>query len=150
MSRGTLVDSNVLLDILTVRARWADWSVGALTDAAMRGPLAINPIVYAEVSVRFNRIEDLEEALPPLDFVRAPLPREAGFLAGKVFVAYRRHGGTRMSTLPDCFIGAHATFDGLTLLTRDTGRVLGLLPDRRARHATSLSPDTGTSGWHPG
>ena len=125
---GTLVDSNVLLDVLTMNDAWSEWSSSALSDAADAGPLWINPIIYAEVSVRFSRIEDLEDAIPPADYRRAPLPWEAGFLAGKAFVQYRRRGGTRTNTLPDFYIGAHAAVAELTLLTRDASRYRTYFP----------------------
>lgn len=118
----TLVDSNVLLDVMTGDPTWSAWSESALTEAAERGPICINSIVYAEVSVRFSRIEDLDEALPADDFRRMALPWEAAFLAGKAFLAYRRNEGTRRSPLPDFYIGAHAAISGFALLTRDSGR----------------------------
>jgi predicted nucleic acid-binding protein len=124
----TLVDSNVLLDVLTEDPRWFDWSSSALSDAADAGELAINPIIYAEISVRFSRIEDLESALPLSFFRRLPLPWEAGFLAGKCFVRYRRRGGPSRSPLPDFYIGAHAAVAGLTLLTRDASRYRTYFP----------------------
>jgi predicted nucleic acid-binding protein len=124
----TLVDSNVLLDVLTEDPRWFEWSSSALSDAADAGELAINPIIYAEISVRFSRIEDLESALPPSSFRRLPLPWEAGFLAGKCFVRYRRRGGPSRSPLPDFYIGAHAAVAGLTLLTRDSSRYRAYFP----------------------
>jgi predicted nucleic acid-binding protein len=126
--RGTLVDSNVLFDILSDDAEWADWSAAMLTAAANRGPILINPIIYAEVSVRYDRIEDVEAALPDDYFVRAALPWEAGFLAAKCFVTYRRRGGTRTAPLPDFYIGAHAAVADLTLLTRDPKRYATYLP----------------------
>ena len=122
MASGTLVDANVLLDVITEDQRWLPWSIEALADAADAGPLIINPMIYAEVSVRFSRVEDLEDALPARDYRRAALPWEAAFLAGKAFVSYRRKGGARTSPLPDFFIGAHAAIDGLRLLTRDARR----------------------------
>lgn len=128
MAAGTLVDSNVLLDVLTEDPAWLDWSIEALASAAEAGPLYINPVVYAEVSIRFTRIEDVEAALPPSDFRRASIPWEAAFLAGKAFVSYRRNGGTRNSALPDFFIGAHASVDGLRLLTRDRARYRTYFP----------------------
>src|SRR5690242_4179489 len=103
-----LVDANVLLDIMTGDAQWYAWSADALARAADRHRLVINPIIYAEVSVRYSRIEDLEAALPRTMFEREALPYEAAFLAGKSFVTYRRKGGTKRSPLPDFFIGAHA------------------------------------------
>lgn len=128
MAIGTLVDANVLIDVLTEDATWFDWSAESLTQAAETGPLWINPIIYAEVSVRFTRIEDLEDALPAADYRRAPLPWEAAFLAGKAFVRYRRTGGTKLSTLPDFYIGAHAAVTDLDLLTRDRGRYATYFP----------------------
>ncbi len=125
---GTLVDSNVLLDILTEDRVWLDWSIDALATAAERGPLWINPIIFAEVSVRFSRVEDLDDALPPEDFRRAPLPWEGAFLAAKSFGEYRKRGGTKSSTLPDFFIGAHAAVAGIGLLTRDRGRYRTYFP----------------------
>ena len=118
---GTLVDSNVLLDIFTDDPDWAGWSAERLADAFDRGPTLINPLVYAEVSVGFERIEDLEDALPA-ELEREDLPWEAGFLAGKCFVAYRRARGQRRSPLPDFYIGAHAAITGRALLTRDPKR----------------------------
>ena len=131
MAAGTLVDSNVLLDIFTEDARWGEWSTSALADTAEVGPLYINPIVYAEVSVRFSRVEDLDDALPPGEFRRAALPWAAGFLAGKAFVSYRRKGGAASAPLPDFFIGAHAAVDGLDLLTRDARRYRTYFPTVR-------------------
>lgn len=122
MTAGTLVDSNVLLDILTEDPAWGEWSTGALADAAEAGPLYINPIVYSEVSIRFTTVEALENALPPNDYRREPIPWAAAFLAGKVFLDYRRNKGTKSTTLPDFFIGAHAAVADLTLLTRDIAR----------------------------
>lgn len=128
MAQGTLVDSNVLLDVLTDDARWAQWSAGALAGAADAGPMFINPIIYAEVSIRFTRIEELDESLPPQDYRRVPLPWEAAFLAGKAFLDYRRQRGSKSSTLPDFFIGAHAAVAELRLLTRDTSRYRTYFP----------------------
>jgi len=128
MPGGTLVDSNILLDILTEDPRWEEWSTDALADAAEAGPLYINPIVYSEVSIRFSTIEALEDALPPQDYRREPIPWAAAFLAGKVFLDYRRNKGTKSTTLPDFFIGAHAAVAGLDLLTRDVGRYRTYFP----------------------
>ena len=128
MAHGTLVDSNVLLDILTEDPTWHDWSSNALAHALETGPVFINPIIYSEVSVRFTTVEALEDALPPQDYRREPLPWAAVFLAGKVFVDYRRNRGTRSSTLPDFFIGAHAAIAELELLTRDVGRYQTYFP----------------------
>jgi predicted nucleic acid-binding protein len=127
-SRTALVDSNVLLDILTEDPVWFDWSSSQLAALADRGRLAINPLIYAEVSVGFDRIEELEDALPRELFSRLALPWPAAFLAGKCFRAYRRSGGTRRSSLPDFYIGAHAAVEGMPLLTRDTSRYRRYLP----------------------
>ncbi|MCL4686501.1 type II toxin-antitoxin system VapC family toxin [Myxococcota bacterium] len=121
-SLTVLVDSNVLLDVMTEDPEWSAWSGEALAECAERSALAINPLVYAEVSIRFERIEELEDALPEEDFMRLPLPWEAAFLAGKCFVRYRRRRGPRRSPLPDFDIGAHAAVVGLVLLTRDATR----------------------------
>jgi hypothetical protein len=125
---GTLVDSNVILDVLTEDSEWGDWSAARLADAAGAGILLINPIVYAEVSVRFERIEELDDALPASYYRRVPLPFEAGFLAGQCFMKYRRRGGERRSPLPDFYVGAHAAIAGLTLLTRDAKRYRAYFP----------------------
>jgi len=125
---GTLVDSNVIFDVLSDDEEWIDWSAAMLAAAANRGPLYINPIIFAEVSVRYDRVEDVEAALPEDYFVRAPLPWDAGFLAAKCFASYRKRGGTRRSPLPDFYIGAHAAVAGLTLLTRDPKRYATYLP----------------------
>jgi len=124
----TLVDSNVLLDVLTEDARWFAWSSGALARRAGESALVINPIIYAEVSIGFARIEDLDETLNSAGFQRRPLPWEAAFLAGKCFQRYRRRGGVRTSTLPDFYIGAHAAVSGLALLTRDAARYRTYFP----------------------
>ena len=124
----TLVDSNVLLDVITEDEEWLDWSAAALARAADTSQLVINPIVYAEVAARFARIEDLEETLPREYYERRPLPWDAAFLAGRCFVKYRRRGGARRSPLPDFYIGAHAAIEGLTLLTRDPKRYRSYFP----------------------
>jgi predicted nucleic acid-binding protein len=124
----TLVDSNVLIDVMSEDPNWFEWSSAALSRAADSDLLAINPIVYAEVSVGFSRIEDLDAALPSSMFSRLPLPWEAGFLAGKCFLDYRRNGGPRQTLLPDFYIGAHASISGLPLLTRDPRRFRRYFP----------------------
>jgi hypothetical protein len=123
-----LVDSNVLLDILEEDANWYEWSAAQLQKAADHSTLIINPVIYAEVSIGFDRIEELEEALPADFFQRRELPWEAAFLAGKCFIRYRKLGGTKRSPLPDFFIGAHAAVSGLTLLTRDAARYRTYFP----------------------
>lgn len=119
---AVFIDSNILLDVMTEDAQWADWSATALATAADSTRLVINSIVYAEISVYFPRIEDLEAALPRGIIDREPIPDSAAFLAGKSFLAYRRRGGTRTAPLPDFFIGAHAAVAGYRLLTRDPTR----------------------------
>lgn len=124
----TLVDSSVLLDLLTDDPRWAEWSEGALADASDAGDLAINPIIYAEVSAGFDTIEELDAALPAQHFLREPLPYQAGFVACRAFVAYRRRGGQRRSPLADFYIGAHAAVKRYRLLTRDAPRYRTYFP----------------------
>jgi predicted nucleic acid-binding protein len=125
---GTLVDSNVILDVLTEDARWYAWSSSALAESAESGPLCINPIIYAEVSIGFSTIEELEEAIPSEAFTRLSIPLEAAFLAGKVFLQYRGRKGAKTTPLPDFFIGAHAAVSGLRLLTRDSRRYRTYFP----------------------
>ncbi|MFY1701396.1 type II toxin-antitoxin system VapC family toxin [Micromonospora sp. WMMA1923] len=132
----TLVDTNVLLDVLTEDPKWAPWSEAALAEARDAGNLVINPIVYAEVSIRFERIEMLDEALPAGDFLREELPYPAGFLAGKAYARYRRLGGMKRAPLADFNIGAHAAVCDYTLLTRDGARYRTYFPSLRL-----LTPD---------
>jgi predicted nucleic acid-binding protein len=125
---GTLVDSNVILDVLTEDPRWYAWSSTALAQCANEGPLYINPIIYAEVSIGVATIEEMEEVLLPESFPRLPIPLEAAFLAGKAFLQYRKRTGTKITPLPDFFIGAHAAVAGLPLLTRDSRRYRTYFP----------------------
>lgn len=125
-----LVDSNILLDLFTEDDEWIEWSAEMLEQASSRGRLIINPIIYAEVSVRFDSVEDFEDELPD-DLVKRALPWDAAFLAGKCFERYRRAGGTRTAPLPDFFIGAHAAVEDLTLLTRDPRRFRMYFPRLR-------------------
>ncbi|GAA1591001.1 type II toxin-antitoxin system VapC family toxin [Kribbella sancticallisti] len=125
---ATLVDTCVLLDILTDSPQWADWSAKTVAEARDAGDLVINPIIYAEVSAGFDRIEDVDAALPGSDFLREALPYPAGFLAAQAFVAYRRRGGSRSSPLPDFYIGAHAAVNRYRLITRDTARFKSYFP----------------------
>ncbi len=123
-----LVDSNVILDIVTEDKKWFLWSSQALAKYSETHTLVINPIIYAEVSVGFDRIEDVEEVLPSAFFRRDPIPWEAAFLAAKCFLAYRRRRGKKSSPLPDFFIGAHAAVLGIPLLTRDIARYRTYFP----------------------
>ena len=133
--RGVLVDSNVLLDVATNDPKWSDWSGSALAECTERATLILNPIIYAEVSIGYSTIEALNAALPSNLYQREGLPWEAGFLAGKSFLAYKRRGGARNTPLPDFYIGAHAAIEHLALLTRDVARYRTYFPN-----LTILSP----------
>jgi len=125
---AVLIDANVLLDVMTEDASWFAWSAQALEHAADRYRLVVNPVIYAEVSMRYSRIEELDIALPKTMFGREAIPYEAAFLAGKCFLTYRRRGGTKQSPLPDFFIGAHAAVAGYLLMTRDVARYRTYFP----------------------
>ncbi len=122
----TLVDTNVLLDIITHDKVWRSWSENTLRKAAEHSTLVINPIIFAEVTMKFARIEDADAAL--VDFAREPLPYEAGFLTGKAFLAYKRRGGAKRSPMPDFYVGAHAVVGRMDLLTRDAARYRTYFP----------------------
>jgi predicted nucleic acid-binding protein len=124
----TLVDSNILLDVFTQTEGWWEWSLAQLEDAARRGPLLINDVIFAETSIRFAMIGDFEAALTEAGITVAPIPRMALFLAGKASVQYRNAGGARSSVVPDFFIGAHAAVERLPLLTRDAQRYRTYFP----------------------
>jgi predicted nucleic acid-binding protein len=123
-----LVDSNVLLDILGGDPRWAAWSSTAVAAIGDEAGLVINPIIYAEASVRFDTIEEVDAALPTSLFRREDVPYNAAFLAAKAYLRYRGRGGSRRSPLPDFFIGAHAAVAGYRLLTRDARRYREYFP----------------------
>ena len=123
-----LVDSSVILDVATRDPHWFAWSSAMLSEYANQGALCINPIIYTEVSIGYERPEEVEAALPPHLFRREPIPWEALFLAGKAFLAYRRGGGLRVHPLPDFYIGAHAAVTNMPLLTRDPRRVSNYFP----------------------
>lgn len=125
---STLVDSNVIIDLFDEESEWREWSDAMLSRAARRGPLVINPIVFAEICAGFDSLDDVEAALPQTYVRREALPWEAAFLAGRAFVQYRRRGGTRAAPLPDFYIGAHAAVAGYTLLTRDPLRYRHYFP----------------------
>jgi hypothetical protein len=129
--KGVLVDSNVILDVFLNDPKWADWSESALEEASASHRLFINPIIYAEVSIGFERIEEIESALGSAGFVWIDIPKEALFLAGKAFLKYRKRRGSRRSPLPDFFIGAHAAVMELALLTRDARRYRFYFPSVR-------------------
>jgi predicted nucleic acid-binding protein len=124
----TLVDANVLLDVLANDALWAPWSLAKLKSAAAAGPLIINDVIYAELSVRFDTIEALDDALVTLRARIDPIPRQGLFLAAKAFRRYRERGGVRNGVLPDFFIGGHASAAECALLTRDRGRFREYFP----------------------
>jgi len=123
-----MVDSSVLLDVLTEDPAWFEWSSRTLEETAENHILVINPIIYAEVSIGFDRIEDLDAALPESMIERRPIPLTAAFLAGKCFLKYRQRGGQKQSTLPDFFIGAHAAVEKMGLVTRDAARYRTYFP----------------------
>ena len=124
----TLVDSNVLIDVLSISPDWFDWSMEQLGHRSGLGPLFFNEIIYAELAVKSQSEVELDLALADLDLRLNPIPKAALFLAGKTFGDYKRRGGTRLSALPDFFIGAHAQVTGLPLLTRDVGRYRTYFP----------------------
>ncbi len=123
-----LVDTNVLLDVVSNDPQWADWSQQQLEAAAIKRRLAINAVIYAELSISFRRVEELEAVLARTRIGIEEIPREALFLAGKAFQRYKARGGARTGVLPDFFIGAHAAVLGVPLLTRDRRRYAGYFP----------------------
>jgi predicted nucleic acid-binding protein len=118
----------VLLDVITGDKQWAEWSAARIAAAIDEGRAVINPLIYAEVSVGYETVEELEELLPAADYEREPLPYLAGFAAGKAFLRYRRGGGQKRSPMPDFYIGAHAAIAGYRLLTRDVSRYRTYFP----------------------
>jgi hypothetical protein len=125
---GVFLDSCVLLDLFTDDPKWASWSESVLGKYSQSNTLIINSIVYTEVSIGFNRIEEVEDAIEQVGVKVLEIPREALFLAGKVFLDYRRNNGTKSSTLPDFFIGAHAAVSSFDLITRDSARYQTYFP----------------------
>jgi len=126
--KGILVDSNVILDVFLNDPGWADWSESILEEYASRAVLCINPIIYTEISIGFERIEDLERALAQGGFRMLDIPREALFLAGKVFLGYKKRKGAAKIPLPDFYIGAQAAVSGFDLITRDKSRYQACFP----------------------
>ena len=137
----TLVDTNVLLDIATNDPKSAAWSLRRLDAAAIRGPVLLNAVVYAEFSVGYARIEEVDKVLADVDLKLAETPRPALFLAGKAFQRYRARGGARTSVLPDFFIGAHAAVARFVLLTRDPRRYRAYFPGRSSLRRTRRNDD---------
>jgi len=123
-----MVDSSVLLDIFTQDPQWYGWSADTLAQVLDSDYAVVNPVIYSEISVRFEEIETLESLLPSPAFEYQPIPREAAFLAGKCFLDYPKRGGNRTLPLPDFFIGAHAAVAQLRLVTRDTQRFKDYFP----------------------
>lgn len=123
-----LVDTNVLIDVLQDDPDWADWSIGQLRAQSALRPLAVGPVVYAELSLAFEAPDALDAALDIMGVALVDMPRPALFLAGKAFLRYRRAGGTRQTVLPDFFIGAHAAVLRCPLLTRDARRYASYFP----------------------
>jgi predicted nucleic acid-binding protein len=131
-----LVDTNVLLDVVLDDRRWSTWSLKALEAAHVRDTLAVNAVIYSELSIAFARIEELEQVLTEGGLAVEPIPREALFLAGKAFMKYRKRQGVKTNVLPDFFIGAHAAVTDSAILTRDVGRYRVYFPT-----VTLVTPD---------
>ncbi|MFP5387855.1 MAG: type II toxin-antitoxin system VapC family toxin [Thermoleophilia bacterium] len=125
---ATLVDSNVLIDVVVRDQQWAAWSIEALIEALEAGPVFVDQVVFAEVSIGYRTAEACQEALAVQGIERVPIPWSAAFLAGRAFAAYRDRGGPKLAPLPDFFIGAHAAVAGLRLLTRDANRYRTYFP----------------------
>ena len=131
---GVLVDSNVILDLVLNDPHWADWSSRTLNSYAQGADLCINPVIYAEVSIGFQSIEELEEVILMGGFRILEIPKEALFLAGKIFLRYRKNKGTKRSPLPDLYIGAQASVFKMDLITRDTSRYRTYFPTLKIIH----------------
>ena len=126
---GIFIDSCVLLDLFTNDPKWGNWSEDVLSQYSQTNTLFINSIVYTEISIGFNRIEEVEDAIEQVGVKVLEIPREALFLAGKTFLDYRRNKGAKSSTLPDFFIGAHATVSSFDLVTRGIAKYRTYLPN---------------------
>jgi len=126
--KGVLVDSNIVLDVFLDDPKWADWSESKLDEYDQLGILYINSIVYSEISIGFDRIEDLESAIVRAGFQMLEIPKEALFLAGKAYLKYKKRKGTKRTPLPDFFIGAQAAVQNLDLITRDVSRYQSYFP----------------------
>jgi len=124
-----MVDSNIILDIVTEDTNWFHWSSQTLAFYADTHIFIINPIIYSEISVGFEKMDEVDAILPPAHFRRMPIPWEAAFSAGKSFLQYRKRSGTKRSPLPDFFIGAHAEFLKIPLITRDVARYRTYFPE---------------------
>ena len=133
-----LIDTNVLIDLAVLDPQWMDWSARTLAQAMRTAPVTINPIIYAELSIAYDSIETLDDALDKLGVRRLAVPYEAGFLAGRAYLNYRRAGGVRSAPLPDFYIGAHATVEGLDVITRDPRRLRTHFPRLKIISPNSL------------
>jgi predicted nucleic acid-binding protein len=133
-----LVDTNVLLDVVQNDPQWGDWSQSQLEAGSLTDTLVINAVIYSELSIAFERIEELDAVIAEASLTVEPIPREALFLAGKAFLDYRRRRGSRHSVLPDFYIGAHAAIQGYSILTRDTGRYQSYYPTVRLITPTAM------------
>ena len=133
----TLVDTNVLLDVFTRDPQWLAWSLAQLEEAALAGPLAINDVIYAETSTRYQNVDDFDAALATIGVTILPMSRIVLFVAGKAFTQYRRAGGIRTGVLSDFFVGAHAAVERLPLLTRDARRYRYYFPT-----VVSITPES--------
>ena len=126
--KGILVDSNIILDLFEDDKKWGEWSEETLNHYSLTHKLYINPIIYSEVSIGFYRIEELEKAIADCGFQMLQIPKEALFLAGKAFMAYKKRRGIKSAPLPDFFIGAHAAVLEIKLMTRDISRYKSYFP----------------------
>ena len=126
-----LIDSNVLLDIITEDPTWFGWSSSSLEEAADSSRVVVNAIIYAETSVRFTQVEDVDDVLADAGIERVDIPFDAAFLAGKAFAMYRKRSGVKTAVLSDFFIGAHAAVSGYRLMTRDSARIRTYFPQVR-------------------
>lgn len=144
--KPVLVDSSVILDVVTEDPVWGAWSAETLATCADEAELVINPLIYAEISVGFERIEELEAVVSADWFRREALPWEAAFLAGKSFLDYRRRGGARRSPLPDFYIGAHAAICRYRLATRDSARFATYFPSVDLIAPERNAPETDRRG----
>lgn len=131
---GILIDSCVLLDLFTNDKNWAEWSENTLEQYSLTNTLYINSIVYTEISIGFNKIEEIETAISELDIKVLEIPREALFLAGKIFLKYKKNKGAKISPLPDFFIGAHASVSKFDLVTRDINKYKTYFPQIKLIH----------------
>ena len=134
---GTLIDTNVLIDVAVRDPVWSKWSYSKMVSALEQGSLVINQIIYAEFSMRYEAVDDVDDALPEDEFRRESLPFEAAFAASRAFSVYRRLGGPREKVMPDFLIGAHAAIRGYPILTRDPAGFRKYFPD-----VELITPDT--------